>query len=91
VRYASSGVAHPLQGFGAVPLAREALDGVVSAYRRPGDKVSEWLRGLVTDRINSLDVSQGRIDIDWFIVDPQPLEIWTRKYFMQIGQRINMV
>lgn len=41
---ASSGLAHPLQGFGAVPLARETLDEALRGYRRPGDKVSEWLR-----------------------------------------------
>jgi len=35
---------HPLRGFGAVPLARETLDEVLSSYRRPNDKVSEWLR-----------------------------------------------
>ena len=40
----SSGLTHPLQGFGAVPLARETLDEVLSGYLRPGDKVSEWLR-----------------------------------------------
>lgn len=40
----SCGLAHPLQRFGAVPLARETLDEVLSGYRRPGDKVSEWLR-----------------------------------------------
>ena len=42
--YKSSDLAHPLQGFGAVPLARETLDEVLSGYRRPSDKVSEWLR-----------------------------------------------
>jgi hypothetical protein len=35
---------HPLRRFGAVPLAREVLDEVLSPYRRPNDKVSEWLR-----------------------------------------------
>jgi len=35
---------HPLGRFGAVPLAREALDEVLGPYRRPNDKVSEWLR-----------------------------------------------
>jgi hypothetical protein len=35
---------HPLRQFGTVPLARETLDEVLSGYRRPGDKVSEWLR-----------------------------------------------
>lgn len=34
---------HPLGRFGAVPLAREALDEVLAPYRRPNDKVSEWL------------------------------------------------
>ena len=37
-------LAHPLRGFGEVPLAREALDGVLRGYRRPNDKVSEWMR-----------------------------------------------
>lgn len=35
---------HPLRRFGAVPLGREALDEVLRPYRRPNDKVSEWLR-----------------------------------------------
>lgn len=35
---------HPLARFGAVPLAREALDDVLADYRRPNDKVSEWMR-----------------------------------------------
>jgi hypothetical protein len=43
-RTASSGFIHPLQGFGAVPVARETLDEVLSGYRRPADKLSEWLR-----------------------------------------------
>ena len=43
-RTASSGFIHPLQGFGTVPVARETLDEVLSGYRRPADKLSEWLR-----------------------------------------------
>jgi hypothetical protein len=35
---------HPLRGFGAVPLARESLDGLLRTYSRPNDKVSEWMR-----------------------------------------------
>ena len=35
---------HPLRGFGGVPLARETLDGVLRGYRRPNDKVSEWMK-----------------------------------------------
>lgn len=36
--------AHPLKRFGAVPLPREALDEVLEGYRRPNDKISEWLK-----------------------------------------------
>lgn len=35
---------HPLQHFAAVPLSRETLDEVLALYRRPNDKVSEWMR-----------------------------------------------
>ncbi len=34
---------YPLRRFGAVPLARENLDELLSEYLRPNDKVSEWL------------------------------------------------
>jgi hypothetical protein len=37
-------LSHPLRRFGAVLLGREALDEVLRPYRRPNDKVSEWLR-----------------------------------------------
>ena len=40
----ASKLVHPLRRFGAVPLARETLDEVLRPYRRPNDKVSEWLR-----------------------------------------------
>jgi predicted nucleotidyltransferase component of viral defense system len=49
------------------------------------------LQKLLTDRINNLDVSQARRDIERFITDPRPLEIWTRQYFKQIGQKISVV
>lgn len=35
---------HPLCRFGVVPLGREALDELLAGYRRPNDKVSEWMR-----------------------------------------------
>jgi hypothetical protein len=35
---------HPLRRFRAVPLPREVLDEVLHGYRRPNDKVSEWMR-----------------------------------------------
>jgi len=40
----TNNLVHPLRRFGVVPLAREALDEVLRTYRRPNDKVSEWLR-----------------------------------------------
>jgi len=35
---------HPLHHFAAVPLPREVLDEALAGYRRPNDKVSEWIR-----------------------------------------------
>jgi len=35
---------HPLARLGGVPLPREALDEVLEGYRRPNDKISEWLK-----------------------------------------------
>ena len=52
---------------------------------------ADTLQRLLADRINSLDVSQARVDIERFIADPQSLEIWTQEYFTQIGQRITTV
>ncbi len=49
---------------------------------------AETLQSLLTDRINNLDVRQARIDIERFIADPEPLEIWSRDYFAQISQKI---
>jgi predicted nucleotidyltransferase component of viral defense system len=49
------------------------------------------LQRLLADRINSLDVSQARVDIERFISDPQLLEIWSQEYFTQIGQSITTV
>lgn len=46
------------------------------------------LQRLLADRINSLDVSQARVDIERFITNPQSLEIWSQEYFTQIGQRV---
>jgi hypothetical protein len=59
----------------------------------PGEQAftAGTLQNLLTDRINSLNENQARINIDRLIADLQPLEIWTRQYFMQIGQRISVV
>lgn len=53
--------------------------------------MAHTLQRLLADRINSLDVSQARADIERFISDPQLLEIWSQEYFTQIGQRITTV
>lgn len=59
----------------------------------PGDQAftADTLQSLLTGRINCLDVSQARLDIERFIADPRPLQIWTQPYFMQIAQRISIV
>lgn len=35
---------HPLRRFGVVPLERGSLAELLADYRRPNDKVSEWMR-----------------------------------------------
>ena len=59
----------------------------------PGDQAftAGTLQSLLTGRINCLDVSQARLDIERFIADPRPLQIWTQRYFMQIAERISIV
>lgn len=42
---------HTLRRFGAVPLAPESFDEVLSACRRPNDKESEWLREGALQRL----------------------------------------
>ena len=78
----------------SIPLHLEHLvERARQSGHWPGEQAftAGTLQNLLTDHINSLNVSQARLDIDRFIADPQPLEIWTRQYFMQIGQRISVV
>lgn len=49
------------------------------------------LRTLWNDRIAGLDVAAARLDIERFVADPQPLMIWSREYFQQLGERIQVV
>lgn len=35
---------HPLRSLGDLPVGREVLDELLQGYRRPNDKVSEWIR-----------------------------------------------
>jgi hypothetical protein len=50
----------------------------------------ETLKSLLTDRINSLDASKARLDIERFNDDPLTVEIWTRLYFIQNAQKISI-
>ena len=49
------------------------------------------LQSLLADRITRLDVANASVDIQRFITDPQPLEIWTQAYFLDLVQRIQLV
>ena len=81
-RYKSSGLSHPLQEFGAVPLARETLDEVLSGYRRPNDKVSEWLREGALQPLRRTDpVERERIQI----IDHQCHEAVARRQAAGLG------
>jgi len=46
---------------------------------------------LLAERILGLDVARARQDIERFIVAPEPLAIWSRSYFQQLAQRIQLV
>ena len=79
---------------GGIPLHLEHL---AERMRQSGhwpkeqDFSAENLQLLLTNRIAGLDVLNARQDIEHFIVDPQPLEIWSQSYFQQLAQRIRLV
>lgn len=52
---------------------------------------SESLQGLLGDRIARLDVAKARLDIERFLADPEPLEIWSQDYFRDLARRIQIV
>lgn len=52
---------------------------------------AETMQMLLAQRIDSLDVAKARQDIERFIVDRQPLAIWSRSYFKELAQRIVLV
>ena len=49
------------------------------------------LQTVLTERITRLDVAKAREDIERFIADPQLLAIWSAEYFLQLGNRIQLV
>lgn len=46
---------------------------------------------LLAQRIETLDVAKASLDIERFIVDPEPLAIWSRSYFNHLAHRIALV
>jgi len=48
-------------------------------------------RKLLSDTIDTLDVSQARREVEPFVSHPEEIEIWSRKYFHDIGSRIQLV
>ena len=59
----------------------------------PSDQpfTAKTLRTLLMERIERLDVDKARVDIERFITDPQPLAIWSTKYFEKLGSCIQLV
>lgn len=51
---------------------------------------AQTLQTLLTERIARLEVDNARIDIERFIADPKPLQIWSQSYFQQVAQRIQL-
>ena len=79
---------------GGIPLHLEHLAERIRQsghWPKEQDFSAENLQMLLTQRIAGLDVLNARRDIERFIVDSQPLEIWSRSYFQQLAQRIQLV
>jgi hypothetical protein len=51
---------------------------------------AQTLQTLLTERIARLEVDNARIDIERFIADPKPLQIWSQNYFQQVAKRIQL-
>jgi len=51
----------------------------------------ESLHALLAERIADLNVANARIDIERFIANPQPLQIWSQTYFQDLAQRLELI
>jgi hypothetical protein len=74
---------------GGLPLHLEHLGERMRQsghWPKEQDFSAENLQMLLTKRIAGLDVQNARQDIERFVVDPQPVEIWSRSYFQQLAQ-----
>lgn len=75
---------------GGVPLKLAHLE---QRARQSGDWQEgalkpEDLRGLLRDRIQTLDVAQARHDVLPFVQTPAALDIWSKRYFLDLLDRI---
>ena len=48
-------------------------------------------RDLLRKKINNLDVGAAIIDIKRFVVNQEELKIWSRQYFLDLVERIQII
>lgn len=48
-------------------------------------------RGLLAERIGSLDIDAARDDVRSFLADPAQLDLWSREFFLQVAERIRFI
>jgi hypothetical protein len=51
---------------------------------------SECLHRLLAQRIANLNVANARVDIERFFANPQPLQIWSKSYFQDLIQQLDL-
>lgn len=76
------------------------LDHLAIRARQSGHWPDHWpkekrldhgaLLELLRERINRLDIKAARDDIQRFLADSQPLEIWSQSYFQQLAAQIEV-
>ena len=50
----------------------------------------EMARGLLVRRVESLDVAAAKNDIVPFLKDPSVVEVWSKKFFLDVVSRITL-
>ncbi len=48
----------------------------------------EAFRQRLAERIDRLDVARARADVERFLADPSPLEVWSREFFRAVAEGI---
>ena len=54
----------------------------------PEDIDENYILELLTARIDALDITAAKRDVEVFISDKRVLELWSRDFFMEIVQQI---